>query len=168
MIYTRTSGLLLRLTIYLAPADTICASGAPVFKYYFHLRRRIILKDCQLVVFFTFELLLPIYLSHSKKIPRCGDVHSTGGQLILSQMLSRCLILATVMLTNGSWHRSSGGWLLDEYRLLRGCWLLLDECWLRLGCWLLVVSLGENLLSLAEIETYNNFLFQGEEFSVSL
>ena len=66
MIYTRSSGLILRLAIYHLPGDTIRTYRAPVIKFSY-LRRRASLKDCQLVVVITCVLLLPIDLSVSKK-----------------------------------------------------------------------------------------------------
>ena len=56
----------------------------------------------------TCALLLLIDLSLSKQTPSCGDVHSITGQIIRSQMLRRCSLLATVMIINGGWHRSCG------------------------------------------------------------
>ena len=46
--------------------------------------------------------------SKNKKSPRCGDFHSTTGQVILSQRLGRCPLLVTEMITNGGWHRWRG------------------------------------------------------------
>ena len=49
--------------------------------------------------------LLLIDLSLSNKTHRCGDAHWTTGQLIQSQMLSICSLLATVTITNGDGHQ---------------------------------------------------------------
>ena len=87
---------------------------------------------------FTFTNLSKSYY---EKTPRSGDIHSTTGQTILSQLLRWCLLLATVMTTNGGWHRSRGCWLLGEWRLLRGFWL-----WR--GCWILLDAANVWLLFL--------------------
>ena len=86
-----------------------------------------------------------------KERPRCGDLHSATGQLILGQLLRRCLPSATVMTTNRSWHWSCRC-LSDECWWLRECWLLLlvavwllvaaAGCWMipGCGCWLRVIA----------------------------
>ena len=134
MIYTRSSSLTLSLAIHHQPGDTIRTYGVPVINFYFYLRRRTSLKDCQMVEFITCVLLSPINLGLSKKTPRCGDVHSTTGWLILSQMLRRCSLLATVMITNRGWHQSR------RFCLLGDCWLLLVNGWMLIATWVLVAA----------------------------
>ena len=68
VIYTRSSGLKSKLASHHLPGDTIRAYGAPLIRFYFYLRHKTSLKDCQLVVFITCVLLLPIVLSPSKKL----------------------------------------------------------------------------------------------------
>ena len=139
MIYTRSSGLILRLAIYHLPGNTIRTYRAPVIKFYFYLRCRTSLKDCQLVVYIVCVLFLPINLSLRKKtsVRWCPLYHRAVNP---KQLLGRFLLLTTVLINSGGWHQFRRCCLLDECYLLLGCcWMNGICCWAVAG-WMLVAA----------------------------
>ena len=73
------------------------------------------------------------------KGPRCNDLHFATGQLILGQVLKRCLLLATEMITNktGNGRVCVALWMIAGCSQDAGCWMIAGCRWMVAGWWLI-------------------------------